>query len=151
VRANPATFLTPAAVDNLFDLDRDGRVNANDLLIVRDYATLLGGGLPMITPQDGVGLRKSSPEEDSNNLLEKWQVETGRVTTTHQKMGQDTFTLISESELALSFDEDAARVAALTLLLEESNSLPVENARLIDPADEIAIDLLDTIGTGFGE
>jgi hypothetical protein len=64
VRSQPATFLNPAAVTAAHDTNRDGRVNAIDLLLVREHATPLDGGLPMITPTNTGGAQLALLEVD---------------------------------------------------------------------------------------
>ena len=94
VRANPAGFLNPATVDNLFDLDRDGRVNAADLLLVRDHAAGLHAALTMITPDGSAGKTSAAkavtglpePEEsESEGLLVKQKQAVSSETLTHEE------------------------------------------------------------------
>jgi len=64
IRANPSNFLNPAAITNPYDFDRDGRVNAIDLLIVRDYASTMAESLNLISAP-------ASFNKQSNSIIAK--------------------------------------------------------------------------------
>jgi len=48
-RGHPHTFLNPATIDNPFDYNRDGKVNATDEIIARNHATTADSQLRLIT------------------------------------------------------------------------------------------------------
>ena len=49
VRDRPRNFLDPAPIDLPYDFDRNGRVNATDMLIARNHPTHLLNALRLIT------------------------------------------------------------------------------------------------------
>lgn len=50
IRANPRSLLNPAAITNVYDINRDKSVNATDQLLARANVTSPLTGLPLITP-----------------------------------------------------------------------------------------------------
>lgn len=48
-RNNPRTFLNPAAIDDLYDFNRDGQVNATDQILARNHQTFFLTALQLIT------------------------------------------------------------------------------------------------------
>ena len=52
IRDNPCGELNPASIDNPFDINRDARVDAVDLILARNHATSPLSTLKMILPAD---------------------------------------------------------------------------------------------------
>ncbi|MEO1615737.1 MAG: hypothetical protein AAFV88_07820 [Planctomycetota bacterium] len=65
VRANQSLAPNSAAVDNPFDINRDGRVNAIDTILVRSNQDLAGSVAPISTPASGFGIFSGSGLSDS--------------------------------------------------------------------------------------
>jgi hypothetical protein len=115
VRANPRTFLNPAAVDDLFDLNRDRHVNGTDLLLVRSHATSLNGGLNMITPSEAsqpFSKQVTAPPKESIMLAERNQSK--KLVTDEDSVAQS----IAEAA-PLSDDGRAAILASFTNVGEQ--------------------------------
>ena len=125
-RNHPATFLLPAAIDNLYDFNRDGFVNATDQILARSNATSVGTALKLIT----VPAAFSLPAEDS--FL---QGAIAAASDLHSVSPSTPLPLMMGEQSNLSTQPVQTRVDPAVLSVLAGALLPVESSRR--PTDDL--------------
>jgi hypothetical protein len=141
VRANPADFLDPANVDSLFDLNRDGRINGSDLLLVREHLTSLSTRLNLIQPPAVAPLLKTK-SATAQSLIIPIEGNSGSKRVIDEQ-DQALFDSLSD-DLLIAASNDQIRTAALTLLAATDSQ--VEESEAFHWAqEETDLELLDLL------